>query len=319
MLDYFQSVALRHNTKKTYKAHSRTFFNLCKDLDIDPLEQLSEKQLALVVSTYSDTHKVTTVPGFISAVEYLSEQLGHGPLPRGALFNRVNAGIKNHFGNLNYSIPKQGFTLDDLCSFYSHIDHDSFAGARDWCACVFAFFGLLRINEYMNAGLLQQHVKLHSKGISLTVPFSKTSLIPTLVDISKRDDLLCPVRAFTQYSSFLSGIAHYVNNPTAPLFLNQLSNNTVTPMTDAEFISDLRDLIRCALPDKDPTEYAGHSFRRGGATAMKLAGVSDSTIQRHGRWKSDAFLRYFDNQNDRNIRLLASSSILPIPTAKSLP
>ena len=39
-----------------------------------------------------------------------------------------------------------------------------------------------------------------------------------------------------------------------------------------------------------------HSLRAGGAMALKLQGVSDTTIQKQGRWKSTTFLQYIHNQ-----------------------
>jgi len=42
----------------------------------------------------------------------------------------------------------------------------------------------------------------------------------------------------------------------------------------------------------DPRQYASHSLRRGGATALFLGGAKDLTIQRFGRWKSDAYKIY---------------------------
>ncbi len=39
-----------------------------------------------------------------------------------------------------------------------------------------------------------------------------------------------------------------------------------------------------------------HSLRAGGAMAMKLHGVSDTTIMKMGRWTSLTFLEYVHNQ-----------------------
>lgn len=39
-----------------------------------------------------------------------------------------------------------------------------------------------------------------------------------------------------------------------------------------------------------------HSFRAGGAMALKLNGASDTTIMKMGRWTSLTFLQYIHNQ-----------------------
>jgi hypothetical protein len=51
----------------------------------------------------------------------------------------------------------------------------------------------------------------------------------------------------------------------------------------------------------DTSKYAGHSFRRGGATSLHLAGIPDSLIKVMGRWKSFAFARYIDVPLERII------------------
>jgi hypothetical protein len=42
---------------------------------------------------------------------------------------------------------------------------------------------------------------------------------------------------------------------------------------------------------------------------MKLAGVHDSVIQRHGRWRSDAYRNYIDVDHNIALRLIATQSI----------
>ncbi len=46
----------------------------------------------------------------------------------------------------------------------------------------------------------------------------------------------------------------------------------------------------------DPDLIGVHSLRAGGATALHLAGVADTTIQKQGRWTSTTFLQYIHNQ-----------------------
>ena len=48
------------------------------------------------------------------------------------------------------------------------------------------------------------------------------------------------------------------------------------------------------LSESDLKCYSSHSLRRGGATAAARQGVPDSTIKKHGRWKSTCFMIYTD-------------------------
>ena len=57
----------------------------------------------------------------------------------------------------------------------------------------------------------------------------------------------------------------------------------------------LRALVKrsVALIGLPPQGYTSHSLRSGGATDLLDAGVSETTVQQHGRWKSDAFRVYY--------------------------
>ena len=46
----------------------------------------------------------------------------------------------------------------------------------------------------------------------------------------------------------------------------------------------------------DETNVSSHSLRAGGAMAMFLHGMSDTTIKKMGRWSSDTFLTYIHSQ-----------------------
>jgi integrase len=140
-------------------------------------------------------------------------------------------------------------------------------------------------------------------GISLTIPFSKTSLIPTSVAIIRRDDALCPVAAFSAYTSL---VPTHLRQPGLPFFLH--STSSATPLSDVTFTRSVRRWVRNYLREP-PDDYSGHSFRRGGATAMQLAGVPESTIAAHGRWKSLAYRTYFDVQHSLELRLSATAPL----------
>jgi hypothetical protein len=300
---FYSNLALRPNTVKTYASQHRSFLGICMACSVNPLTALTENHLCLVVIIYAKTHKITTVPGFVSALANFASQHNHPPLPRNKLYERVTAGLNNFYGDTNVSVPRKALTLSDLCAFYAAIDHGSFSGARDWCACLFAFFGLLRINEYTNAGLQAQHVNHTQWGISLTIPFSKTQLHKSHVDIVRRGDELCPVRAHLRYRALVPSA---LNTPEAAYFL--ASPSTPTPLTDGDFIRRVRALVKSTLKC-DPAPYAGHSFRRGGTTALAMAGVPEATIAAHGRWSSLAYRMYYDVQHLSSVRQMASAAL----------
>ena len=270
---------------------------------IDPSAPLTEVQLCGVCILYVQHHRVTSLDGFVSAIAHHAMRMGHPDLPRGRTFERVRPGILNWYGHDHVARPSRGFTLEDLHAIRPRLDLRELADARDWCAALFAFFGLLRIKEYTCSGLLREHVSVHPWGISLAIPFSKTALIPTAVAIIRRDDGLCPVAAHRAYSRLLPA---RLRRAAVPYFLHDAS--TSAPLNDLTFIRHVRRWVRDILPTP-PAEYSGHSFRRGGTTALQMAGVPESTIASHGRWKSLAYRSYFDVQFNLELRLAATAQL----------
>ena len=270
---------------------------------INPSVPLTELQLCGVCILYVQHHRVTGLAGFNSAIAHYAMCMGHPDLPRGRIFERVRAGILNWYGHDNVARPARGFTLQDLHAIRPHLDLRVFADARDWCAALFAFFGLLRIKEYSCSGQLREHVSVHPWDISLAIPFSKTALIPTAVAIIRRDDGLYPVAAHCAYSPPLPA---RLRHAAMPYFLHDAS--TSAPLTDLTFIRHVRRWVRDFL-HTPPTEYSGHSFRRGGTMALQMAGVPESTIASHGRWKSLAYRSYFHVQFNLQLRLAATAQL----------
>ena len=303
LVDRFAGYSLRLNPRRAYESRQRTFQAICDSMRIDSTYPLTELQLCGICIIYAHRHRITSLPGFISAIAHYTMRMGFPDLPRGRTFDRVKAGILNWYGDTNFSQPARGFTVQDLRDIRPHLNLDVFADARDWCAALFAFFGLLRIKEYTCSGLLHEHVSVHRWGISLAIPFSKTALIPTAVAIVRRDDDLCPLAAHGAYSRHLPLRLRRVG---VPYFLHD--NSTTTPLTDFTFIRDVRRWVRDHL-HSPPADYSGHSFRRGGTTALQIAGVPESTIASHGRWKSLAYRSYFDVQFNLQLRLAATAQL----------
>ena len=303
LVERFAGYSLRLNTHLAYSSRQNTFRSICAAIRIDSEAPLSEFQLCSVCIVYAQQHRITSLAGFVSAVAHYAMRKGHPDLPRGRTFERVRTGLLNWYGDSNFSEPARGFTTEDLRTIRARIDLNNFADARDWCAAIFAFYGLLRVKEYTCSGLLRDHVSAHEWGINLAIPFSKTALIPTAVAIVRRSDSLCPVAAHRAYKQHLPARLRGLG---VPYFLH--TKSSTTPLTDVTFIRHTRRWVRDHL-GRPHADYSGHSFRRGGASALQIAGVPEATIATHGRWKSLAYRAYFDVQHSLELRITATAQL----------
>jgi hypothetical protein len=177
LVDRFAGYSLRLNTRLAYESRQRTFRSICARMRIDSAAPLTELQLCGVCIVYAHQHRITSLAGFVSAIAHYAMRMGFPDLPRGRTFDRVKAGLLNWFGDTNFSEPARGFTLDDLRAIRSQLDLTVFADARDWCAALFAFFGLLRVREYTCSGATRTCTQCCAACYGGESPHGKQSLV----------------------------------------------------------------------------------------------------------------------------------------------
>lgn len=162
-----------------------------------------------------------------------------------------------------------------------------------WAAFCLGFFGFMRSGEFTSplsqdpdtCTLSVADVAIDSRQnpqiLTILIRRSKTdqSGAGTHLYLGRTGNILCPVSAVLAYLA--------IRPPTpGPLFLFQDG----TPLSRNRLVTHMRDAL-CQL-GIDATNFSGHSFRIGAATAAAKAGFDDSFIQTLGRWKSNAFTAY---------------------------
>jgi integrase len=255
------------------------------------------------------------VPLFLSAVQHFARQHWgvEYSLPRSRQLHETLVALKRKHSASAVAVAKVPITLADLVAFHGRLDRQYFEHARTWCVALLAFFGLLRIGEYCDGSLLIGDVSAQSYGLDIVIRRSKTSAQPVRISLAARPDELCPVAALRHYASFFP-LLGFPSTPRDPLFVVRFRGGTqLEPMKPQHFIADIRELIRYHFPSRDDAGYAGHSFRRGGTTAMLQAGVSQVIVQRHGRWASDAFKRYLDSLSSPDTRVIPTQALIHAP------
>ncbi|KAK3246831.1 hypothetical protein CYMTET_43646 [Cymbomonas tetramitiformis] len=97
----------------------------------------------------------------------------------------------------------------------------------------------------------------------------------------------------------------------SPLFVMEkvtAKKGTVVPMTHEVLVAGIKALAQQV--GLDPGSYAGHSLRRGGATAALRLDVNNIYIKLQGDWKSDCFEGYCDLDQEQKL-------ILPVAMAEA--
>jgi integrase len=224
--------------------------------------------------TFCAECSVNSLGSYASAIQHWYHCNGLGELPRGYLYKKVAKGLANLFGPMDKANPAFAFTLEMLVALHPLLDFSRVHDARVWCMALFSFFGLLRGGELVR--IKYSHVVVVAGGLKIKVPFSKGNLTEVWVYLAARDDKLCPVRAYGSLLEFVRERPHH----SAPLF--GVSYET--------WNMEVKDAVRRL--GLGPARFSTHSFRRGGTTALFMAGVPEAMIAAHGRWKSLAYRLY---------------------------
>lgn len=298
---------MRVNTHRAYARHGEIFHQLCEEIGVshDATHSITEENLEDILILYAYRYKITTLPNFIRGADYSVRHKNATGLPQGSQITATIAALKNLFAHDAAPVRAKAITTADLLSIRQSLDLSVFDNARDWCAYIFALLAMMRISEYTgNDSLKWKHVSIVRTSdpafVQLIIPFSKTDAQPRRIRLTQQSDALCPIAAFEQYSA----IAGH-QPPDSPLFTTKRDDRR--PVSAGHFIVQLRKRLR-AIDQREVSQYSGHSFRRGGATEMTTAAVSDTLIQHQGRWRSDTFRQYVDV--DHNTAVLNTATAL---------
>ena len=203
--------------------------------------------------------------------------------------------------------------MDILRLIHEQVDLSIAQHQAFWAACLVAFFAFLRKSTLLPKCASSVHNALCISDVDLaqdrsqitlhiqhtkTIQFGQRHLNIPLATIPDSD--LCPVSAVVRLLATLP-----VSSITKcqPLF-SYLNGEGIVPLTHSLFISMLKGALSKA--DIYPSDYSGHSFRRGGCTHAFGLGASPYLIKLRGDWKSNCYERYITVKEEHNL-LLAKS------------
>jgi hypothetical protein len=205
---------------------------------------------------------------------------------------------------------------------------------------ILAFFFLLRVGEYTPSGNRQTRTtQLRRKDLQFWRQrpngiMDRLSPLSTLEDLLEADSVtitidnqkngqrdaslhhdalptntLCPVKAAARRFVQVRTCAPHNSNAIISLYAPQ-KHVTALQMSGGLRRAALRSMIW--LQGYDLARIGPHSLRASGAMQLKLNGVSDSMIQKMGRWSSNTWLQYLHGQISCLTRGLSSQMAKPV-------
>ena len=291
---FYKSLAFAPSTKKAYNVHKKAYLSFCNTIGACPVPATTQL-LCRYAAFLAQKLKYNSLRQYMNIIRLLHQQWGlPNPCTNNFPLNLTLRGIRRHLGS--QVCQKAPITPALLHLILSKLDVSTVAGASIWAACLLMFFGLLRRSNALapkrgfdpNKHLKRSDLQFTKDGLCVRIRWTKTIqfrertlTIPYPWD---KSNALCPTQ----------GVFNAVRlSPRAPPEGPALVVNNVerpAPLTPDLFVSAIREALQS--PGRNIQDYAGHSFRRGGAMLCFEQDVPLERIKQLGDWRSDSYKNY---------------------------
>ncbi len=303
----YLSASLADTTKASYGTGLRSYLQFCDQygLHVSDVWPAHWKTVCIWIAWLGDRVQPATVRAYLSALDTAHEMAGESPPVRGRdippLLERVFRGIKRTRGMMTKRI-RRPITTALLQQIKPHIRHDIPDHAAIWAAMCCGTYGLLRMGEFTvdkqrtSSLTIADLSFVDASGVSAPARALPSSFVPLhaslFIAASKMDPFRKGVHIVLASPVVLTALMSHLSlhtqrhTPSSPLFL--MSDGK--PLSRVTAVTATRRLIECI--GLTPGEYAGHSYRKGGAQSLIDANVPVPLIQTMGRWESDCYRLY---------------------------
>lgn len=310
----YQANKYAPNTKHTIGVAKGAFLTYCEITGDwpDPKTGISDAQLIRLITFWGRTLSVATIRNYLSMgvrVWHLENGIPFETAQDRLPVDAALTGLRREKGDTP-THRKLPITIELLRKMRAQLDMNTQLHRVFWAAATTAFFCMLRKGNITatskKAGAAggtdrqaarRQDLNTSEDGgaylltlnATKTIQFQERALelcLPTLPD-----EELCPTRAMHAYLASRGPM-----RPDELLMQVQEPASTAGgephwgPLTYTTFLALTKATIRKA--GVDPDKYAGHSYRRGGATWAMAIGIPIPAIKAIGDWKSEAYLLY---------------------------
>ncbi len=287
-----QEKALAKSTRKKIFQHILKYLRFCIHYNYRPLPATPYVLAAFAVFLSEKVRTIGTISGYINSVVHLHKRCGFAvPDRKDYEFKLTMTGLKNH---LRRRVRKAApMTPEILLEFRKILDLNDPLDATYWALFLVSYFLLIRASNVTPRSakkfnvakqLTRSDVLLGKKVAVIDIKWTKTlqsgEKVFNMPLVALQNAKLCPVWALQNMCRLVPAQQH------SPAFCNPDGS----AISYWQFLNKLKQLIR--LTGRDPSVYSGHSFRRGGCTALFDANVRDTLIKLIGTWSSSCYLEY---------------------------
>jgi len=277
--------SLSDSTRRGYARDLAAFRVWCRARAVTALPA-EPQTLAAYLANLALTDRPATIGRKLAAIAVAHRDAGLESPTEHGMVKRTLAGIRREKGTAPHQ--KSALLVNDLRRMVAPLGA-SLLDRRDRALILLGFAAALRRSELV--GLRFEDVRFEEEGLVLILRRSKTNQegrLETIAVAYGSEPTTCPVRAVRTWLA-AAGIVG------GPLFVGMTRQGGLRDAALGDRMVAHVVKRRCKAAGINPEHVAGHSLRRGFATAAARAKKPDRMIKRHGRWKSTAMLdRYIE-------------------------
>lgn len=284
-----QAEARSPNTLRAYRSGLKQFAAFCDERHLPPdLRFPADPYTVAAFIVWLDGRglKAPTISHRLTALSVMHKKGGFDDPTKATSVVEAMEGLRRQRARAGERPDRKQPTSPEMLRAISDKIGHSIFDARDWAILLLGFSGLMRRSEI--AALHMEDVEWRTDGLVLHIRMSKTDQTGEgdIVGIPpSTDSAVCPIAALRRYLA----LAQHKDGPLFRNHGNRIKHAGIDPRVVARAV---KRLVKRA--DLDPSKFAGHSLRAGGATAMAEAGADLGLITKHGRWKStDTVARHY--------------------------
>lgn len=284
------------NTRAAYSTGTNSFLELMRSANItDPLPASPSHVAIWMAALHSRGIKYNTIRVYLFGLRSTHKDLAlDSSIDKSALVERTYRGIKRTQGIANTTKKRFAVTFAVLRKLDAHLNasnpYHRLIRAAAWIATAGLFrIGELTVDRSKSPNSIRTLTMASLRSLQSDPPVLAIHLKASKTDVFRKEvDVKIANKAAIAHLQTYLNRRSTARTASDPLFAKEDGK----PLERAELLTAIRTLISAANVDTADTE--GFSFRRGGATSLEAAHVSDRMIKTVGRWESAAYIRYID-------------------------
>lgn len=272
----FQSNTISEASKSTYQTYLKLYETTMEKLNEDPYPIQIDKMMVFIQFQKDSGLEYNSLKSCISSLSFYFRSNSLDNLTYDIRFINFHKGVLRDMKYHRDPNRKLPWDPKFFSAYLLHYPLNQLYNTQFLFFMSISYYGFLRISELQHLKKEDISIEEDHQRLKLFIRYSKTDQNGEgeTTYIYNNDKDYSPYKLFTLIKdSFADG-------------------NYIVSCSGAALRQHLKVVLKQLCIN--PNDFSWHSFRRGGAHQAALLGIQDCDIKKHGRWKSEAYMRYVD-------------------------